>query len=288
MTKDMVEIRIHGRGGQGNVAAAELLALAAFDDGYQVQAFPAFGAERTGSPVQAFVRLSSKPIRLRSQIYQPDVVIVQDPALARTAEVFSGLKAGGTVVLNAEADPPFMPEDRTARIFRVPATGIAAEVVGRPIPNAVMLGAFTAATGLVELSSVTAAILERFTGDVAVKNVRAAVLGSDSITEVTVREPAGRPASGRVAEASVMFLRDVLQPGSSRAYRTAGWRTSRPLFKYERCNGCDLCAVFCPEGIITADSKTHYLADYEYCKGCGICAEECPVDDIVMVAEGQA
>src|SRR5690348_54858 len=116
---NMVEVRIHGRGGQGNVAAAELLALAAFGDGYEVQAFPAFGAERTGSPVQAFVRLSHQPVRVRSQVYQPDVVMVQDPALARTADVLAGLKPGGTVLLNSETDPPFIPGDSTARVFRV-------------------------------------------------------------------------------------------------------------------------------------------------------------------------
>ena len=286
MTRDLIEIRIHGRGGQGNVAAAELLALAAFDDGYQVQAFPAFGAERTGSPVQAFVRLSSKPIRLRSQVYQPDVVIVQDPALGRTAEVFAGLKPGGVVLLNAESEPPFTPPDSTARVFTVPATRIAAEVVGRPIPNAVMLGAFTAATGLVELSSLTTAILDRFAGELAVKNARAAVTGRDSVIQVRARVPASVQQPPRAS--SVAPRGETLRPGSSRAYHTAEWRTSRPLFKYERCNGCDLCAVFCPEGIVSAQARTHYLADYDYCKGCGICATECPVGDIVMVEEGRA
>ena len=283
---DMVEIRIHGRGGQGNVAAAELLALAAFDDGYQVQAFPAFGAERTGSPVQAFVRLSSKPVRLRSQVYQPDVVIVQDPALARTAEVFAGLKPGGLVLLNAEGEPTHMPPHSNASVFTVPATRIAAEVVGRPIPNAVMLGAFTVATGLVELSSLTAAIMNRFSGELAVKNVRAAVVGRGSVMQVTATAPAEARAADRPTAPAP--LTETLRPGSSRAYHTAGWRTSRPIFKYERCHGCDLCAVFCPEGIIAAQTKTHYVADYDYCKGCGICAQECPVDDIVMVEEGAA
>lgn len=288
MTNEMVEIRIHGRGGQGNVAAAELLALAAFDDGYQVQAFPAFGAERTGSPVQAFVRLSSKPIRLRSQVYQPDVVIVQDPALARTPDVFTGLKPGGVVLLNAECEPPYMPADSHARVFTVPATRIAAEVVGRPIPNAVMLGAFTAATGLIELSSLTTAILDRFPGDLAVKNVRAAVIGRDSVTQVKAKAKASARPQMSERPTSVAPLSETLRPGTSRAYHTAGWRTSRPMFKYERCNGCDLCALFCPEGIISAQTKTHYIADYDYCKGCGICAQECPVHDIVMVEESAA
>lgn len=289
MSDGLVEIRVHGRGGQGNVAAAELLALAAFDDGYQVQAFPAFGAERMGSPVQAFVRLSNRPIRLRSQVYEPDVVIVQDPFLSRTAEVAGGLKPGGYLVLNADAPPASLPEDPSIRVFTVPATAIALEALGRPIPNAVMLGAFVGATRLIELSSLTDAIAERFEGDLGMANARAALLGFDRVQEVFGPRASAAAAPRCAARPACMGqVLDALPPGSTRGYLTGAWRTSRPVFSYERCNGCDLCAVYCPEGVITSSSKTHYSADYDFCKGCGICARECPVGDIHMVPESIA
>jgi pyruvate ferredoxin oxidoreductase gamma subunit len=280
---DLTEIRIHGRGGQGNVLAAELLALAAFDDGYEVQAFPAFGAERTGSPVQAFVRLANKPIRVRSQVYEPDVVIVQDPGLARTQQVFTGLRAGGIVVLNAESRPVLFPADASARMFTVPATRIASELLGKPIPNSVMLGAFVAATRLISLDSLLTVITERFGAEVAVRNVAAASAGYEQVSEVR----GWMPSSGAAASSprGKLLADSVLQAGSSRGYPTGGWRTLRPVFQYQRCNGCDICALYCPEGIITARTRTEYVADYDFCKGCGICAQECPVKDIVMVPE---
>jgi pyruvate ferredoxin oxidoreductase gamma subunit len=101
----MKEIRIHGRGGQGSVTAAELLAIAAFEDGLYSQAFPAFGVERRGAPVMAFVRLSDHTIRLRSQVYDPDYVIVQDATLIETVDVAGGLKADGTIIINTEHNP---------------------------------------------------------------------------------------------------------------------------------------------------------------------------------------
>ncbi len=285
MTDSVIEIRIHGRGGQGNVAAAELLALAAFKDGYEVQAFPAFGAERAGSPVQAFVRLAHSRIRVRSQIYQPDVVIVQDPDLARDPSVFAGIKPGGTLILNAESAPELLPR-AAGHIFAVPATAIALEVLGRPMPNAVMLGAFIAATGLVRIASLAAAISERFKPEVAHSNTLAAGMGRDRIQELPPGTVDEIPHSAGLSRAAVE-LRETMEPGSSSRYHTSGWRTSHPVFKYERCNGCDLCAVFCPEGIISARTRTEYEANYDFCKGCGICAVECPVGDIEMVAEAR-
>ena len=282
--KPVIEIRIHGRGGQGNVAAAELLALAAFAGGYEVQAFPAFGAERMGSPVQAFVRLSHQPIRIRSQVYEPDIVVVQDPGLSRTAGVQDGLKPGGTLILNTISEPVFSPKDSSTRVFALPATRIANEIIGRPIPNAVMLGAFAAATRLIHMEGLEIALAERFEGELAKRNVDAAMAGAAQVREIQVP---GRPVPTQRID-TAPALTDVVEPGSSRGYLTASWRTSRPMFKHDRCNGCDLCAVYCPEGIITAEGKTFYAADYDFCKGCGICAEECPVDDILMVAEDVA
>jgi pyruvate ferredoxin oxidoreductase gamma subunit len=169
----MIEIRIHGRGGQGNVAAAELLANAAFRDGKFAQAFPSFGAERVGAPVQAFVRIDDKKIRTREEVRQPDYLIIQDQYLVDTVPVLDGLKPGGLVLVNAEKRPEELQLKTTATVETIPATEIALEIVGRPIPNAIMIGAFCSITGLVSLEAVQQAIMEKFPGKVGENNVAA-------------------------------------------------------------------------------------------------------------------
>ncbi len=169
----MIEIRIHGRGGQGNVAAAELLAVAAFHDGKFAQAFPAFGAERVGAPVQAFVRIDDKKIRLREEVRTPDYLIVQDAGLISTVPVLDGLKPGGFILVNSDKSPEELKLKTTATIQTIPATEIALEIIGRPIPNAIMIGAFCSITGIVSLEAVQRAIVEKFPGNVGANNVAA-------------------------------------------------------------------------------------------------------------------
>ena len=166
------EIRFHGRGGQGSVTAAEVLAKAAFKDGLVSQAFPAFGSERMGAPVRAFCRVSDKAIRTRSEIHTPDFCVVQDATLLETVNVFEGLKAGGVVVLNSEK-PEAVKIPAGAVLKAVPGTRIAMEVIGRPIPNMVMLGAFAGTTGLVTLASLKGAVKERFGGKIGDMNAAA-------------------------------------------------------------------------------------------------------------------
>ena len=169
----MIEIRIHGRGGQGNVAAAELLANAAFKDGKYAQAFPSFGAERIGAPVQAFVRIDTKKIRTREDVREPKYLIVQDQYLIDTVPVLDGLKPDGLVIINADRCPEDLQLKTTATVATIPATEIALEIVGRPIPNAIMIGAFCSITGLVSLEAVQRAIMEKFPGKVGENNVAA-------------------------------------------------------------------------------------------------------------------
>ena len=166
------EIRIHGRGGQGSVTAAEVLAKAAFKDGIVSQAFPAFGSERMGAPVRAFCRVSDRPIRNRSEIHTPDYCIVQDPTLLDTVNVFEGVKPGGMVILNSEK-PETVKVPAGAVLKAVPGTRIAMEVIGRPIPNMVMLGAFAGITGVVTLASLKEAVKERFGGKIGDLNAEA-------------------------------------------------------------------------------------------------------------------
>ncbi|TGC08057.1 pyruvate ferredoxin oxidoreductase subunit gamma [Methanolobus halotolerans] len=169
----MKEIRIHGRGGQGSVTAAELLAVAAFADNKFSQAFPAFGVERRGAPVQAFTRISDAPIRLRSQVYKPDYVIVQDPTLLEVVDVASGLKDDGILIINSDFDPETFKIDTKARVMTVNATKIALDIIGRPIVNTILLGAFAGATGDIRPESIMEAVKERFPGKVGERNAEA-------------------------------------------------------------------------------------------------------------------
>ena len=146
------EIRFHGRGGQGVVSAAALLALAAFEDGYESQAFPRFGSERRGAPVEAYVRISSAPIRAHNQVYTPDAVVIQDAGLLRSEPLLRGLRSGGLVVLNSEQRPAESEGgDDGLRWICLPASRIGERHLGRPLPNTALLGALAAASGWVGL-----------------------------------------------------------------------------------------------------------------------------------------
>ena len=169
----MIEIRIHGRGGQGNVAAAELLSIAAFKDGKFAQAFPSFGAERIGAPVQAFVRIDDKKIRTREEVRTPDYLIVQDSFLIGAVPVLDGIKPDGLILVNSDETPEDLNIKTTARVETIPATEVALEIIGRPIPNAIMIGAFCSLTGLVSIGAVQEAIMEKFPGRVGENNVAA-------------------------------------------------------------------------------------------------------------------
>jgi len=179
----MKEIRIHGRGGQGSVTAAELLAVAAFADGRFSQAFPAFGVERRGAPVQAFTRISDSPIRLSSQVYEPDYVIVQDPTLLEVVDVASGTNEDGIILINSEFTPESFELKTKAKIMTVDATTIALDIIGRPIVNTVLLGAFAGATGEINPESIKNAVKERFPGKVGEKNAEAIQKAYDIMME---------------------------------------------------------------------------------------------------------
>jgi pyruvate ferredoxin oxidoreductase gamma subunit len=176
----MLQVRIHGRGGQGVVTAAEMLSIAAFGQGRHAQAFPSFGSERTGAPVVAFCRIHDREIRLREPILEPDVLIVQDPTLLHQVDVFQGLKPDGYVLINSRHSFDHLGLGDIAQRFRherlitVPATDIAMKHLGRPLPNAVLLGGFAALSGLITLEAVAQAIREKFAGKVADTNIAAA------------------------------------------------------------------------------------------------------------------
>ena len=182
----MFSVRIHGRGGQGVVTAAELLSVAAHAGGRYAQAFPSFGSERTGAPVVAFCRVDDRPIRLREPVSHPDGLIVQDPTLLHQVDVFAGLTGDGYVLLNSAR--PVTEVDLPAGHFAVvPATELALTHLGRPVPNVALLGGFVALTGLVPIEAVLDAIRSRFAGPLAEGNVAAALAAYDLVHSGALR-----------------------------------------------------------------------------------------------------
>lgn len=168
---NMTEIRLHGRGGQGVVTGAELLAIAGFFSGLEGQAFPLFGVERTGAPIMAFARLSKKPIILKEQIYHPDFLIIQDNTLLSQKSIFAGISDKTLIVINSPKNPKELAENifqetgikiKEKNIFATPATEIALRILGKNIVNTVILGAFAKASGLINLKSLEKAIAEKF------------------------------------------------------------------------------------------------------------------------------
>jgi pyruvate ferredoxin oxidoreductase gamma subunit len=183
----LFEIRIHGRGGQGVVTAAEMLSIAAFEEGRHAHAFPTFGSERTGAPVVSFCRIADHPIRAREPIAHPDALIIQDPTLLHQVDVFGGLGHDGYVLVNTERTfdelgiGEFVSRFRHERLLTVPATQLARRHLGRPLPNAVLIGGFAALTGVLTLDAVAKAIRVKFPGPVGERNVAAATAASDYV-----------------------------------------------------------------------------------------------------------
>ncbi len=183
----MFQVRIHGRGGQGVVTAAEMLSVAAFIEGRHAQAFPSFGSERMGAPVVAFCRISDREIRLREPVQAPDALIVQDVTLFRAIDVLEGLSPSGYLLVNTGKG--FAEIHQEAAAARLPAghaqtigaTELALAHVGRPAPNTSLLGAFTAFSGVVSLESVLEAIRRTFPGKVGEANVIAARAAHDMV-----------------------------------------------------------------------------------------------------------
>jgi pyruvate ferredoxin oxidoreductase gamma subunit len=172
------EIRFHGRGGQGGVTAAEMLARAAFKEGKWVQSFPFFGAERRGAPVRAFARISDEPILIRSQVYNPDYVVVLDSTLLQVIDVTEGMKKDGIIIVNTTKKPEELTGLRKFKVATVDATGIALElkliVAGLPVLNTPMLGAFAGATGEIKLGTVIETIKEEWAGAIGERNAEGA------------------------------------------------------------------------------------------------------------------
>jgi pyruvate ferredoxin oxidoreductase gamma subunit len=171
---NMIEMRFHGRGGQGAVTSAELVAQAAIDTGKYATAFPSFGPERRGAPVVAFARVDDMPVRVRSKVYNPDVVIVLDPSLVEITDPVQGLRQAGILIINSAKDPASIRKrlSYSGRLAVVDASLIAKEVIGLPITNTTMVGALLKGTDLLSIEALKGPFQRRF-GKIAARNIEA-------------------------------------------------------------------------------------------------------------------
>ena len=288
----MYEIRFHGRGGQGAVTAANILAVAAFNEGKDVQAFPIFGVERRGAPVAAFLRMDENPIDVKTQIYKPDAVVVLDPSLLEVVDVTSGLKEGGAIIINTTKGP----DDfcfANGRVATVDATKIAvANGLGtetNPIVNTAILGAVSKALGNVGMDALARAIDE--TAPIKKEeNKKACLEASGAVNMWGENRPEDGAEGGACTVADSPTCTEITvggcnaNPGCAEVYHTGTWRTLRPVVDPEKCKKCWLCILYCPDSSI-AEGEESIVFDLDHCKGCGICAYECKFDAIKMVPE---
>ena len=313
----MIEILWHGRGGQGAFTAARLLGAAASLSGERFAlAFPSFGPERRGAPMRAFTKISDTPIGDRSAVSKADFVIYLDGTLL-DANWADELKPGGICLVNS-TDAPADP-----RLLAIDADGMAKELLGRPIPNTVFLGALTAC-GCVTRDDIEEAIRGYMPAKLHEKNIavveRAAALVAEMLAGRNGAGGQDAPAAATAASASstsvahdrsphaqldhVCTLRSEVPPLEDFVNTTcyeagyltqinAGWRNVRPVVNAAACTGCLQCYMVCPDGVIykvPADNKAGVgvAVDLDFCKGCGVCASACKFDALAMVSEAAA
>lgn len=270
----MIEIRFHGRGGQGAVTASRIIAIAAYEEGQYCQAIPMYGTERRGAPLTAFVRIDNQRVRERELVHNPDISVVLDPLIAKQQAVVENLKAGGLVLLNTHENPEDVTLGGDFKIATVDATTIALETLGRPITNTAILGAFSKVTGIVKVESIEKAIKKNFPGRLGEMNIAAVKRSYDEVkgpVQATVKSAPAEKADLNVGGYGV--LKDV-----------SSWRVFTPEVDADKCIGCKNCWIFCPETAIEWNEETKKPSiRYNACKGCGLCANECPVKCIEMV-----
>lgn len=193
---ELTEIRIEGRGGQGNVVAAYILAEAAFEAGRFAQAFPSFGPERRGSPVSAFVRFSDRPIKRRCQVREPSYVIIQDPSLLHVPGIAQGVRPGGGILINSSKDVKELRFPGGVRhVTAIAATAMAIQVLGEPIPNIALLAAFLTLTELLPLAALERVLAERFQGEALQRNVRLMREAAACVTPASWKDTSRAPGN---------------------------------------------------------------------------------------------
>ena len=296
----MLEIRWHGRAGQGAKTVSQMLALALIDAGRWVQAFPEYGPERSGSPMRAYNRSADAPIRRRDPITTPDAVVVLDPSLLAEVDVAAGLRPRGVLVVNSDA-PPSDVRHRLAfagRLACIPGDRIAASA-GAGQANIVLLGALAAVLGEPSLDALGGTLRASLGGKLGPSEMQAAHtclaaghaagLASRAQRDLDRLAPttrtSERAAAGTFRELPAGAM--VIAAGAERL-RTGSWRGGmKPQVVASRCVNCLLCWVYCPDCAIRLEHARLEGFDYALCKGCELCVEVCPTGAISMVEESR-
>ncbi len=270
----MIEIRFHGRGGQGAVTASRIIAIAAYEEGKYSQAIPMYGTERRGAPLTAFVRIDDVRVRERELVHNPEISIVLDPLIAKQQAVVDNLKAGGLLLLNTADDPKDVKLGGDFKVATVDATTIALETLGRPITNTAILAAFAKITGLISVESIEKAIKKNFPGRLGEMNIAAVKRSYEEVKgPIQAVVPDAPEVKADIHVGGYGVLKDV-----------SSWRVFTPEIDVDKCIGCKSCWISCPETAIEWDEETKKPSiRYNACKGCGLCANECPVNAIEMV-----
>lgn len=295
----MVAVRFHGRGGQGAKTASRILGTAAFLSGYEAQDSPIYGAERRGAPVAAFTRFGREPIRERGVIAHPDLVVVADASLLEdpAARVSDGITEQTILFINSPLHAEQIRAQRAlpGRVTTLGLTEIALQHFGQREAISALLGAVAARLAGLQQEPLRQAITREL-GDLGLappiiaRNQSVALHCYESV-QVMERESVTAPATiattfhTPIYESPSRGTARISASGNSVLRQTGGWRTFRPVLVADKCNGCWLCFVYCPDGVISMNKDDRPAIDYDHCKGCQICVHECPTHALVAERE---
>lgn len=285
----LIEVRWHGRGGQGAKSMSQVLAEAWLREGKYVQAFPEYGPERSGAPVTAYTRADQKPIRVHHAVRSPDVVVVLDPSLLGEVAVTAGLKPGGILLVNSSEVASSLAHrlQTSGRVLQLNGAELA-ESVGAKFANVVLLGAVAGNLGAPSLAALQEAFQSNFAKlapEAMQVNLKALEVGYTAQPQEAHGSPSESIQPSTTSHhtnllGGVVLAKTALHP------RTGGWRTGqKPAVNLEACVNCLLCWVYCPDAAILTEQKTFVGFDYDHCKGCELCVKACPTQAIVMVDE---
>jgi pyruvate ferredoxin oxidoreductase gamma subunit len=295
----MYAVRFHGRGGQGAKTASRILGTAAFLEGYQAQDSPIYGAERRGAPVSAYTRIAKEPIRERGLIADPNLVVIADASLIQDpiARVLDGIDENTAVFVNSPLTAEqFRAQSPTpGRLTTLGLTDIALQQFGKREAISALLGAVAGRLVGLRQESVREAVVRELR-DLGLSaatievNQTAALRCYDEVQPVALEAGGGRAAASAqlqtpVYESPTRGTARISAAANSVLRETGGWRTFRPVLVPDKCNGCWLCFVYCPDGVISMTKDDRPVIDYDHCKGCQICVHECPTEALVAERE---
>jgi len=293
----MLEIRFHGRGGTGSVLASRALTKAVFYAGKHAIAIPSFGAERRGALVLAFARIDDKKIYKRTQIYEPDIIVVLDDSLLELVNVVQGLKPDGIGVLNSPKKPEDIKLSSPTQVATIDATKIAKEFLVQPVVNSAMLGALIKSSDFITFEDLEKGIMSvfgtRLGNRMAKMNVEAARIayeetvfgktqGGGNNTKIRTWLPSvDELPIGTIIPKMKLKSGQMIGPGAAVSRITGAWSNEKANIDQEKCIQCLQCFFHCPEGTIHKKEESVRVIK-TYCKACGICINVCPVNAITM------